>query len=111
MLPLVKQDIQVVIVNDSQSQKCDGYCGLDWSSAENITQAKRRVKASFGDRVKLRHLDLSKAGEKVTELTQMVSSQGLSLPLLLIDGELRISGQFDLRMLLDAIDAEIEIRQ
>ena len=34
----------------------------------------------------------------------------LSLPLLLINGELRISGEFDIRMLLDAIDTKMEIK-
>jgi len=34
----------------------------------------------------------------------------LPLPLLIINGEPRIPGQFDIRLLLDAIDAEIEIK-
>jgi hypothetical protein len=34
----------------------------------------------------------------------------LSLPLLIIDGQTRISGQFDIRQLIDAINAEVEIK-
>jgi hypothetical protein len=34
----------------------------------------------------------------------------LPLPLLIINGEPRISGQFDIRFLLYAIDTEIEIK-
>ncbi len=111
MLPLAKQDIQVVIIDGSNRQKCDGYCGLDWSSAETIRQANERIKAIFGDRVKLKFLDLSQPGESNQEPPPKVSSQELSRPLLLINGEVRISGQFDIRMLLDAISAEIEIKQ
>ncbi len=109
MLPLVKQYIEAIIVNDSNSKKCDGYCGLDWSSAEIIQQANQRIKAKFGDRVQLKYLDLSKPG--TLELQPKVRNQELSLPLLLINGETRISGQFDLRMVLDAIEAEIEIKR
>jgi len=38
-----------------------------------------------------------------------VRDRNLLLPLLLIDGEPRISGQFDLRQLLDAIEAALEM--
>lgn len=111
MLPLVKPEIQVIIVTDSGGQPCEGNCGLDWSLPATITEAGERIKASFGDRVEFKHLNLSEAGEIDPELPQKVRSQELSLPLLLIDGEVRISGRFGLRMLMDAISAEIEIKQ
>ena len=86
---------------------------MDWSAAEVIALADQQVKARFGDRVQLEYLDLSKpvTGHRVLEWQQRVRNGNLPLPLLVINGELRISGQFDMRLLLDAIDADIEINR
>jgi len=106
---LIKHDIQIVIVDDSKGEKCDANCGVDWSSAEAITLAKQRIKDRFGDRARLEHIDLSESiSDRALELSQRFKD--LSLPLLVINGKPRISGQFDIRLLLDAIDAEIEIK-
>lgn len=108
-MSLSKQDIQIVIINDSKGERCDIDCGVDWSSVEAITLARQRIKDRFGDRVQLDYIDLSKpVSDRVLELNQRIKD--LPLPLLVINGESRISGQFDIRLLLDAIDAEIEIR-
>jgi len=105
-----KDTIQIIIIDDSKGERCDAHCGADWSLAETIALAKKRIKERFGERIQLEYLDLSKPGanHRILELNQLVSNQNLSLPLLLINGQPRISGQFDIRLLLDAIDAEIE---
>ena len=111
MTSLIKHTIQITIVDDSKSEKCDAHCGVDWSSAEAIALARQRIKDRFGDKIQLEYLDLSKAmaNRRALELNRMVKNKNLSLPLLLINGEPRISGQFDIRQLLDVIDAEMEI--
>ncbi|MBA7696303.1 hypothetical protein ES703_104948 [subsurface metagenome] len=43
------------------------------------------------------------------EWKEVIKNKGLLLPLLLLNGKLRISGQFDIRQLLDTIEVEIEI--
>jgi len=107
-----KPVIQITIVDDSKGEKCDAHCGVDWSSAEAIALASQRIKDRFGDRIQLEYLDLSKSvtNHYTSELKQKIKIKNLSLPLLIINGEPRISGQFDIRLLLDAIDAEIEIK-
>ncbi len=112
MPPLIRHTIQITIVDDSTGEKCDAYCGVDWSSAEAIALASQRIKDRFGDKIQLEYLDLSKpmTNHRALELNQEVRNKNLSLPLLLINGEPRISGQFDIRQLLDAIDAEMEIK-
>lgn len=109
MLPLDK--IQIIIVDDSQGEKCDAHCGIDWSSAEVVALVSNRIKERFGNKVKLNYLDLSEpvTNHHAIELKQRVREEKLPLPLLVINGQLRISGQFDIRMLLDAIDAELEV--
>ena len=111
-MPLLnKHDIQIIIADDSKVRRCDADCGVDWSSPEVTNLAEQQVEARFGNRVELEYLDLSKPSnvQRALELQQMVGDEDLLLPLLLINGKPRISGQFDFRMLLDAIDAEVEI--
>ena len=108
----IKHTIQVTIVDDSTGEKCDAHCGVDWSSTEAISLATKRIKDRFGNRIQLEYLDLAKSitNHHALELSQQVKDKNLYLPLLLIDGQPRISGPFDIRQLLDAIEAEVEIR-
>ncbi len=98
--------IDVLIVDNSQSEPCQASCGVDWSSGEAITLARQRIKERFGAPVRLEYLDLSRASGHL-ELKRKVKD--LPLPVLVINGETRVSGQFDTRMLLDVIDAALEI--
>jgi len=111
MVPLTKDIMQVTIVDDSNSEKCEAHCGVDWSSKEAITLACGRIRDRFGDNIQLEYLDLSKpiADHHALELVQGIENGNLSLPLLLINGEPRIAGQFDFRLLLDAINTEVEL--
>ncbi|MFH1775536.1 MAG: hypothetical protein ABH839_02600 [Chloroflexota bacterium] len=70
-----------------------------------------RVKERFGDRVQLEYLDLSRtvSGDALG-VSQLVGAEDPRLPLLVIGGKPRVWGQFDIRMLLDAIEAELEMR-
>jgi len=112
MPPLIKPAIQITIVDDSKVEKCDAHCGVDWSSPEVVTLASQRIKDRFGDRIKLQYLDLSKpvTNHYASALKQRVKNNKLPVPLMIINGEPRILGQFDIRLLLDAIDAEVEIK-
>ena len=109
---MTEHTIQITIVDDSKGEKCDAHCGVDWSSIEAIALASQRIKDRFGDKIQLEYLDLSEpvANHRALELRQGVRNKNLSLPLLLINGEPRISGQFDIRLLLDAVEAEMEIK-
>jgi len=112
MLPLNKHIIQITILDDSRCEKCEAQCGIDWSSAEVMASANRQIEERFGDGVKLEYLDLSQltADHHASGLTRVSESENLPLPLLIIDGVSRIAGQFDIRLLLEAIDTEVEIR-
>ncbi len=110
-----KHNIQIIIVDDSKSEKydaeCDAKCGVAWSSVEAIALASRQIENRFGEEIKLEYLDLSQpaANPHTLELSQEIKDKDLLLPLLLINGQPRISGPFDIRQLLDTIEAEIEI--
>lgn len=102
-------DIEATIIADSRIKPCDAECGIDWSAASSVTLAKLRIKERFGDRVRLDYLDLPKATDsrRIQELKPAI--QDLPLPVLLINGHPRIYGEFDIRRLLDVIQAEMEI--
>ena len=108
---MIKPVMQITILDDSKGKKCDAHCGVDWSSAETIALASQRIKDRFGNSIELQYLDLAKpmTTRQALKLKRQIRNKNLALPLLIINGEPRISGQFDIRLLLDAIDAEIEI--
>ena len=112
MPPLTEPTIQIVIVDNSKGEKCAARCGTDWTSAEVIALTRQRIEDGFGDKIQLEYLDLAEpmTNHRAPELNQTIRDKNLPLPLLVINGQPRISGQFDIRQLIDAISAEIEIK-
>ncbi len=104
-------NVQITIVGGSYQDECDATCGTDWSSAEALAIANKRIVDRFGDRLKLVYVDMSKdaANHDTQQWMDIIKDQKLSLPLLLVNGQLRISGQFDIRQLLDVIEVELEL--
>jgi disulfide oxidoreductase YuzD len=105
------KNIQVTIINDPARQDCDASCGIDWSLRESLELAEEQVRNRFGERVCLTYLDLT-GKEKVDSLIEWgekIVSEKLSVPLLILNGRLRITGNFDIRQMLDVIEAELEI--
>ena len=108
---MAKDEIQVIIIDDGTHSKCDAGCGADWASAEIFNAAHRQIKERFGDRIRFDYADLAKpiTSHPTLEWQQRIKSEELPLPLLTINGKIRISGPFDTRMLLDVIEATLEI--
>ncbi len=111
MPPLTEHSIQTTILDDSGRRDCYACAEIDWSLPETVALARQRIKDRFSHDIKLEYYDLSEAAanQQTLEWSQLIRDKNLSVPLLLINGELRISGQFDIRQLLDAIEADIEI--
>jgi len=108
---LRKASIQVTIINDSRLPACEASCGLDWSSAEIRDLASQQIRVRFGENTQLEYFDIAegKTGKETDEWNDTISTRNLSLPVLMVNGQPRISGQFDIRQLLDAIEADMEI--
>lgn len=106
-----EQSVQVTILNDSRVKDCEVGCGTDWSNPEELTLAINRIQERFGDRIKLVYIDISKnaVSRDLQEWSEKIKSNNLSLPLLLLNNQLRIAGTFDIHQLLDTIEVEIEI--
>jgi disulfide oxidoreductase YuzD len=105
------ENVQVTIINDPARQDCDASCGIDWSLRESMELAEEQVSNRFGKGVHLRYLNLT-GKEKIDSLIEWrdkINNENLSMPLLIINGHLRITGNFDIRQMLDVIEAELEI--
>lgn len=104
-----ERSIQITILNDKRKLSCEADCGIDWSSSEAIELASQQIKEKFDKETNLEYVELAQTNTNVQEWKNRIETNNLSLPLLIINGQLRISGPFDIRQLLDTIEAEIEI--
>ncbi len=104
--------LEVSIIFGKEAGACDAGCGTDWSLPENIAAARNDVSSKFGPRVALSFCNLSFSSDcRVPEdLSRLIAAGSIMLPLLVIEGEARITGYFDLRMMRDVIEAEMERR-
>ena len=108
---MIKDTIQISIIDDSSREECDVGCGEDWSSPAILALAEQRIKDRFGDKIRLQYLDLSETipNHDALEWNTVIKQKNLPLPLLVVNGHPRISGLFDIRQLLDTIEVEIEM--
>lgn len=80
---------------------------MDWSRPENLKLAAERLQARYGPKVRLDHVDLSQPGRRPVGVDE--SDTATPYPRVLIDGRTVIAGDFDLRMLLDVVEAAVEM--
>lgn len=100
--------LKVVIVNHSGSVHCQVGCGLDWSLPDNLKLAENRLQSRYGLEIRLEYVDLAISGEVFSEAGE-TEEEEVRFPRLLINGKMKIAGDFDMRMLLDAVEVESEI--
>jgi hypothetical protein len=103
--------IRISIIDDTSRRDCDADCGTDWSSPEVVGLAARQIESRFGPEATLEYRDLSQdtSHEDDPQLRRTIRENGLSVPLLLVNGHLRVAGQFDTRRVIDAVEADLEI--
>ncbi len=101
-------NINATIVLNAAAPSCEDDCGLDWSKKEQQIQAIKEVEERFGGKVQLEFIDISSAPEKAKQLLSAQGPKNEVLPFstLFLNNAPRIVGSFDIRMLLDVIEAE-----
>lgn len=101
----------IVILDDSRVEKCYAGCGVDWSKEEELERARENIKARFHADILLEYLDLAQPqiNEKFSSVLKKARTAELLYPLLVINEDIRISGNFDFRMLVDMIAAAQEL--
>lgn len=106
---MVKPAMLITIADDSTGEFCEVECGTDWSSGEIRTLAEERIEEKLSGRGQLEYIDLSQDGDSQRALELKREIGDALLPALLIDGHIRIGGNFDIRQMLDAIEVEMEL--
>jgi hypothetical protein len=106
---LAEPTTRITIVDDaSRAERCAGNCGVDWSQSGVIGPARQRVSERFGDRAALEYIDLPAAVDSESVRKMRAAIQGLPFPVLLANGRPRIAGEFDMRQIIDVIEANLE---
>ena len=84
--------IKVTVFDNSQDEKCQGRCGIDFSSLGTAESVAEHLKKLYGEAVRLEYLDLAdpSVSSSHPETAEMIVAQNLLLPLLLINDKLRI---------------------
>ncbi len=103
--------IRVIVLNDSRIEGCEAACGIDWSDPEALAMAARQVRDRFGQEIHIAFADLSEDGidSDLLKWSGQAATKNLSFPLLLLNDQVRIAGNFDFRQLLDVIEVEVEL--
>ncbi|MAE10555.1 MAG: hypothetical protein CL876_01310 [Dehalococcoidales bacterium] len=106
-----RQNLYITIMDDSNDEECEAGCGTDWSSREALDLAHRRIRDRFGGDIRLEYLDLSGGAlnNQMLQWKEEIKAGKLALPLLVLNGRLRLAGMFDVRQLMDTIEVEREI--
>ena len=110
---MTKAVIEIDIVDDTSRRDCNADCGTDWSSQDAVDLASQQIRGRFGTEARLEYIDLSctTPNEQIVYWQEAIKEKSLSVPLLLINDHLRIAGQFDTRQIIDAVEAEMELRK
>ncbi len=103
--------VRVIVLNDSRIKGCEAACGIDWSDPEALAMAAGQVRDKFGEEIQIAFADLSEDGinPDLEKWSGQAAARNLSFPLLLLNDQVRIAGNFDIRQLLDVIEVEVEL--
>lgn len=100
--------IRVTLVEDSQAPEPTGPCSLVCEKSPSFEALQEHLAERFGDEVVVERLDLA-ATERPPEAIKNLAGQNYFLPLVLVNGQVRLSGPFDFRRVVDTIEALKEI--
>ncbi len=101
--------VKIAIVADTaSSQACAAKCGTDWSKPEVLGTARQQVIQRFGGLASLEYVGLPNSGNAASVRKMKSTVKGMPLPVLLANGRPRIAGEFDLRQVMDVIEAALE---
>jgi disulfide oxidoreductase YuzD len=95
--------VLIKIINNSR-RICQTDCSTDWTQVSAVLQTQSVLKEKFGDNVKLVYQDVSS-----DETESKKYQEETSFPLLVIEGQVRLAGRFEIRQIVDIIQAHLEI--
>jgi disulfide oxidoreductase YuzD len=104
------EPILVQILDDSREDGCPG-CAPPWLSWRAAKLANEYLQRIYGDSVLVSFIDLASSSfaQDEARLAEQVQNKGLTLPVVAIDGKLRLSGVLDFGRIADAIETLREV--
>ena len=97
----MKDSLHIEIFSCDGNFTCEAGCGTDWSDPEVQEHAKAELRHRFGDSITLNFISCGESNDKYG------SDRDHSR--LIVNGEIRLSGRFDLRQVIYIIEAQQEI--
>ena len=100
----MKVPISLTIFDDSNGEYCSS-CG------ESVELVIEHLREKYGDEVTIEHLDFAEPAIclRYQEIANRVKEGELMLPLVAIDGVLRLSGALGYRTVVEAIETQKEV--
>jgi hypothetical protein len=95
------EKIHIEIVCNSRQPLCQTECGANWSHPDVRARAKIDLRQRFGNYIRLDYINMSGSANQYSKET--------SYPLLIINGCIRLTGQFDMRQLMEIVETQLEV--
>lgn len=98
--------LRVSILDDSRASSCTIAC-----NEETLEFIQEHLKLRYASEVEFEYLDLAQSisGSSGQALAERAKAEGVPLPLVIINGVVRLAGPLELRRILEAIDTEREV--
>jgi hypothetical protein len=93
--------LNIKIIGNHRKSLCQAECGSDWSNPDVQSRMKTILQEKFGDQIMIDYYDIEGSGQQLKENDKF--------PILMINGQIRISGPFDMRQLIDIIETQLEL--
>ena len=88
--------LQIKIINGDCNTLCQTKCGTNWSSPDIRTQVTKELKERYGNSIKIEY----------TRAEVRDSNKG---PILMLNGQIWLTDQFDTLHLIEIIETELEL--
>ncbi|TAK36869.1 MAG: hypothetical protein EPO21_01055 [Chloroflexota bacterium] len=100
--------MRLAILNDTSHRDGCTYCFDTWSTPEDITFIVGRLRERYGDQVTVEYVDvaLHQPDADDARLVELARQQGLPLPIVAINGSIKLIGAADYRVIAEAIEAQ-----
>lgn len=101
--------IRVTIFDHTTQEHCSVHCGVERMQDE-VAFIAEHLKNRYGEGVEVEYIDLAHSPQN-DEVRDRIGAQNLPLPVVAINGVLKLAGSLQYRIIADAIEALLEAGQ
>jgi disulfide oxidoreductase YuzD len=99
--------IRVTIFDHSEEEHCSGLCRVAWS-VEEVAFVTEHLKRKYGNEIEVEYIDLAESPQN-SDVMEKIRTKNIPLPVVAINGVLKLSGSVEIRAIKEAIEAQIEV--